>query len=187
MDHEESWENNWCFWTVVLEKIPESPLDLNEIKSVHPKGNQSWRFIETDSVSAEAETPILWPPNVKKWLLKKNPWCWERLKSGGEGENRMRWLDGITYLRDMSVSKLRELAMDREVGRVAVHGVAKCHTRLSNWTELNWLGIYPLLDVQSLHKNILWLLTFLFFCSHFRIFFKINSCEFWKYFWGFII
>ena len=74
LDHEESWEKKyWCFWTVVLEKIPESPLDLNEIKSVHPKGNQSWRFIETDSVSAEAETPILWPPNVKNWFTGKVP------------------------------------------------------------------------------------------------------------------
>ena len=79
---------NWCFWTVVLEKILESPLDCQEIQPVHPKGNQSWIFIgRTD---AEAVTPILWPPDAKNWLIWKDPWCWERLKAGGEGDDR-RW------------------------------------------------------------------------------------------------
>ena len=72
---------NWCFWTVVLEKILDNPLGRKEIKPVNLKGNQSWIFIgRTD---AEAETPILWPPNLKNW-----PWCWERLKEGGEGDDR---------------------------------------------------------------------------------------------------
>ena len=81
----ESWAlKNWCFWTVVLEKTLESPLDCKEIQAVHPKGNQSWIFIgRTD---AEAETPILWPPDVNNWLI---PWCWERLKAGGEGDDRV--------------------------------------------------------------------------------------------------
>ena len=72
LDHKEGWgPKNWCFWTVVLEKIPESPLDCKEIQSVNPKGNQSWIFIgRTD---AEAETPKLWPPDVKSWLIKKDP------------------------------------------------------------------------------------------------------------------
>ena len=72
LDYRESWvPKNWCFWTVVLEKTLESPLDCKEIKSVHPKGNQSWMFIgKTD---AEAETPICWPPDVKNWLIGKNP------------------------------------------------------------------------------------------------------------------
>ena len=78
---------NWCFWTEELEKTLESPLDYMEIQQVHPKGDQSWVFIgRTD---AEAETPVLWPPDVKNWLIWKDlPWCWERLKVGGEGDDR---------------------------------------------------------------------------------------------------
>ena len=74
LDYKESWvPKNWCFWTVMLEKTPEIPLDSKEIQPVHPKGNQSWIFIgRTD---AEAETPILWPPDVKNWHWKR-PWCW---------------------------------------------------------------------------------------------------------------
>ena len=87
LDHKESWApKNWCLWTVVLEKTLESPLDCKEIQPVHPKGNQSWIFIgKTD---AEAETPILWPPDAKNWLIWKDPWCWERSKAGGEGDDR---------------------------------------------------------------------------------------------------
>ena len=86
LDHKESWApKNWCFWNVVLEKTLESPLDCKEIKPVHPKGNQSWTFIER--TDAEAEAPILRPPDSKNWLWKRS-WCWERLKVGGEGENR---------------------------------------------------------------------------------------------------
>ena len=87
---ESSAPKNWCFWTVVLEKTLESPLDCKEIQLVHPKGNQSWIFIgRTD---AEAETPILWPPDAKNWLIWKDPGCWERLKAGGERNDR--WWDG---------------------------------------------------------------------------------------------
>ena len=78
---------NWCFWTVVLEKTLESPLDCKEIQPVHPKGDQSWVFIGRTDV--EAEAPILWPPDVENWLSWKD-WCWERLRAGGEGDNR-RW------------------------------------------------------------------------------------------------
>ena len=87
LDYKESWAlKNWCFWTVVLEKTLESPLDSKEIQLVHPKGNQSWVFIgRTD---AKVETPILWPPNAKNWLIWKKPWCWEILKVGGEGDDR---------------------------------------------------------------------------------------------------
>ena len=81
LDYNESWaQKNWCFWTVVLEKTLESPLDYKEFQPVHPKGNQSWIFIgRTD---AEAETPILWPPDAKNWLIGKDPdagkdWRWE--------------------------------------------------------------------------------------------------------------
>ena len=89
LDYKESWEpKNWCFWTVVLEKTLESPLDCKQIQPVHPKGDQSWVFIGRTDV--EVETPILWPPDVKNWLKRRirRTWCWERLKAGGEGDNR---------------------------------------------------------------------------------------------------
>ena len=83
-------------WSVVLEKTLESPLDCKEIHPVHPKGDQSWVFIgRTD---AEAETPILWPPVGRRWLLFKRPWCWEGLKAGGEGDDRGwdGWMASLT-------------------------------------------------------------------------------------------
>ena len=95
LDHKESWAlKNWCFWTMVLEKTLESPLDCKEIQSIHPKGNRSWIFI--GRTAAEAKAPILWPPDVKDWLTGKD-WCWERLKAG-EGDDRGRdgWMISLT-------------------------------------------------------------------------------------------
>ena len=86
LDYKEGWApKNWYFWTVVLEKTLESPFDCKEIQPVYPKGDQSWVFIGI--TDAKAETPILWPPHAKSWLIGKD-WCWEGLGAGGEGDDR---------------------------------------------------------------------------------------------------
>ena len=137
LDYKESWgPKNWCFWTVVLEKTLESPLDCKEIHPVHPKGNQSWMFIGRTDV--EAETPILWPPGMKSWLIWKDPeagkdWRWEEKR---RTEDKMvgwyHWVKGCEFASTPGVGDGQ--------GGLACCSPRGCKesNRLSSWTKLNW-------------------------------------------------
>ena len=139
LDCEESWAlKNWCFWTVVLEKTLESPLDCKEIQPVHSKGDQSWVFIGRND--AKAESPVLWPPHVNNWLIGKDSDAgrdWRQVEKGmteDEIAGWHHWLDGHEFGWTLGVG-------DGQGVPACCNSWGQSPTRLSDWTELNWMAI----------------------------------------------
>ena len=155
LNDKESWAlKNWCFWTVVLEKTLESPLDCKEIQPVHSKGDQSWLFIER--TDAKAETPILWPPHANSWLIGKD-WCWEGLGAAGEGDDRRwdSWMASLTRWTWVWASS-SSWWWTGKPGMLQSMG----SQRMSNWTELNWWYIHTMKHYSAIEvKDLLVLST----------------------------
>ena len=151
LDYKESWAlNNWCFWTVVLEKTLESPLDCKEIQPVHPKGNQSWIFIEGVMLKLKLQYMATWCEELTHW---KRPWCWARLKAGGEGDNRGcdGWIPSPT-----NGHEFEQLGAGDGLGSLVCFSPWDCSVGHDWATELNWT------EPSSTYILILF---FFFFCS----------------------
>ena len=146
LDYKESWAlKNWCFWTVVLEKTLESPLDSKDTQPIHPKGDQSWIFI--GKIDAEAEAPILWPPDVKNWLIWKDPDAgkdWRREEKGTTEDEMVGssptqwtwvWVNSRSWWWTQRTGVLQSMR-------------SQSQTQLSNWTELNWAS-FPSLQLTT--------------------------------------
>ena len=131
------------------------PLDCKEMQPVHSKGDQSWVFIgRTD---AKAEAPVICPPHAKSWLIGKDSDAGRDYRQKRRGQQRTKWLDGITISIDMCLSELRELVMDREAWRAVIHGVEKSQTRLCYWNELS---LHPhieiIIQLPRFHVGSVW-------------------------------
>ena len=152
-----SWApKNWCFWTVVLEKSLESPLDCKEIQPVHPKGDQSWCSLEGMMLKLKLQYfgHLVWrADSLEKTLMLGGIGSRRRM-----GWQRMRWLDGITDSMGMSLSELQQLVMDRDAWRAVIHGVARSRTRLRDWTELNWAWVWQTVP-GNLDGSVSWTLS----------------------------
>ena len=161
LDHKEGWTlKNWCFRSVVLEKTLESPLDSKEIKPVNPKENQPWIFIgRTD---AEAEAPILWPPDAKSWLTEKDPDAgknWGQEEKAVTEDEMIRWHH---WLNGHEFKQTQEVVKDREAGPAAVHGVAKNQRWPNQWTTTSYI-VQPCYRLQRIIKeqNVDWRICYL--------------------------
>ena len=180
LDYKESWvPKNWCFWSVVLGKTLESCLDSKEIQPVHPKGDQSWVFI--GRADAEAETPILWPPDVKNWLIGKDP---DAGKDWRQEEREMTEDEMVGWHHQLNLHEFEELVMDKEAWHTAVHGD---RVRLDWATELTDSGLilntqllysFCLQNIYSFAKKYLKVNTHL--CSIFN-FMQIFPPKLWMY------
>ena len=153
LDCEESWVlKNWWFWTMVLEKILESPLNCKEIQPVHLEGDKSWVFIgRTD---AEAETPILWPPHAKSWLIGKDPDARRDWGAGGEGDDRGwdGWMASLTRWAWVWVNS-RSLWWTGRPGMLRFMGSQRVR---HDWvTELNWTpcNFYPTVQISAMKQK----------------------------------
>ena len=142
---------NWCFWTVVLEKTLESPLDWKKIQPVNPKGNHTWIFI--GRIDAEAEAPILWPPNVKNWLIREDPDA-ERLKAGGEGRTEDKMVGWHHQLHGHEFEQAPRVGDEqRSLAYCSPWGDKESDTTEQlNWTELH--KMYSVLNKMEIQNSI---------------------------------